>query len=70
MTLAGDLPAKSRMLWILGLGGLIPFVVMTGLLAYAGREFIAFDMLVKALAGYGAVILVSAVGAQVTLGAR
>ena len=59
MTILADqtAPAKSRMLWILGLGGLIPFAVMSGLLAYAGREFIAFDMLVKALSGYGAVIL-------------
>ena len=59
MTILADdaAPGKSRMLWILGLGGLIPFVVMSGLLAYAGRDFIAFDMLVKALAGYGAVIL-------------
>ncbi|RYH12995.1 MAG: DUF3429 domain-containing protein [Alphaproteobacteria bacterium] len=59
MTLAADdaAPAQSRMLWILGLGGLIPFIVMTALLAYAGTEFIAFDMLIKALSGYGAVIL-------------
>ena len=60
MTLIADddtAPAKSRMLWILGLSGLIPFVVMSGLLAYAGTAFIAFDLLVKALSGYGAVIL-------------
>ena len=59
MTLTADdaAPAQSRMLWILGLGGLIPFIVMTALLAYAGTEFIAFDMLIKALSGYGAVIL-------------
>jgi hypothetical protein len=59
MTILADdaAPAKSRMLWILGLAGLIPFVVMSGLLAYAGDDFIAFDMLVEALGGYAAVIL-------------
>ncbi|GGD94643.1 hypothetical protein GCM10011390_11760 [Aureimonas endophytica] len=44
-------------LWSLGLGGLVPFVLPTAALLYAGREFIAFDLLVKALGGYSAVIL-------------
>lgn len=59
MTLPADdaTPAKMRMLWILGLGGLIPFLAITALLAYAGRDLIGFDVLVTALAGYGAVIL-------------
>jgi hypothetical protein len=59
MTLHADdaTPAKTRMLWILGLGGLVPFLAITALVAYAGRDLIGFDVLVTALAGYGAVIL-------------
>ncbi|MEF2550400.1 DUF3429 domain-containing protein [Aurantimonas sp. A2-1-M11] len=43
--------------WILGLLGLIPFVVMAAMLAYAGRAFIAYPQLVLALSGYSATIL-------------
>ncbi|ORE90163.1 DUF3429 domain-containing protein [Aurantimonas sp. 22II-16-19i] len=47
----------ARTAWALALFGLVPFVVMAGLLAYAGREFIAFPMLVLAFSGYSATIL-------------
>ncbi|NDW05010.1 DUF3429 family protein [Jiella sp. 40Bstr34] len=42
---------------MLALLGLVPFVIMTGLLAYAGRDFIAYPQLILALAGYSATIL-------------
>ncbi len=47
----------QRTAWTLGLAGLLPFVIMTGLLAYAGREFIAYPQLVLGLSGYSATIL-------------
>ncbi|BDA83197.1 hypothetical protein Sa4125_07390 [Aureimonas sp. SA4125] len=53
---AGGL-APVRTLWILGLGGLLPFLALSVLLVYAGRSFIAFDTLKLGLAGYSAVIL-------------
>ncbi|MBO0663959.1 DUF3429 domain-containing protein [Jiella sp. MQZ9-1] len=46
-----------RMAWTLGLLGLVPFVIMVGLLAYAGREFIAYPQIILALSGYSATIL-------------
>ncbi|WAP67836.1 DUF3429 domain-containing protein [Jiella pelagia] len=46
-----------RSAWALALFGLVPFVIMTGLLAYAGREFIAYPQLILALTGYSATIL-------------
>lgn len=49
-------PVK-RTAWTLGILGLLPFVIMAGLLLYAGRDFIAFNQLVLGLAGYSAVIL-------------
>lgn len=52
-----DFSRHRPTLWTLGLLGLVPFVVPTLLLLYAGRTFIAFDMLVTALGGYSAVIL-------------
>ncbi|MAU98033.1 MAG: hypothetical protein CMP81_19510 [Fulvimarina sp.] len=47
----------ARTAWALALFGLVPFVVMAGLLAYAGREFIAYPQLVLAFSGYSATIL-------------
>tara|TARA_R110002020_G_scaffold266789_2_gene481817 strand:+ start:238 stop:750 length:513 start_codon:yes stop_codon:yes gene_type:complete len=47
----------KRSAWGLALFGLVPFVIMTGLLAYAGREFIAYPQLILALTGYSATIL-------------
>ncbi|GGD09259.1 DUF3429 domain-containing protein [Aureimonas glaciei] len=49
--------AHNRTLWALGLGGLIPFVALSAVLIYAGRDFIAFDKLVLAFTAYSAVIL-------------
>ncbi|NDV85899.1 DUF3429 family protein [Aurantimonas aggregata] len=46
-----------RAAWILGLGGLTPFVLMTAMLVYAGRDFIAYRQLILAYAGYSATIL-------------
>ena len=46
-----------RTLWALGLGGLVPFIVLSLLLMYAGRSFIAFDTLKLAFTAYSAVIL-------------
>lgn len=46
-----------RTAWLLGLLGLIPFVVMSGLLLYAGRDFIAYPSLILAFSGYSATIL-------------
>ena len=46
-----------RTLWTLGLGGLVPFVSLSVLLVYAGRDFIAFDTLKLAFTAYSAVIL-------------
>ncbi|HEY9055537.1 MAG TPA: DUF3429 domain-containing protein [Aurantimonas sp.] len=43
--------------WTLGLLGLIPFVLMAVIFAYAGRFFIAYPMLVLAFSGYSATIL-------------
>ncbi|KQT85910.1 DUF3429 domain-containing protein [Aurantimonas sp. Leaf443] len=55
----GDVPPgpPERTAWILGLAGLVPFVLMTAALLYAGRAFIAYDFLILALSGYGAAIL-------------
>lgn len=47
----------ERMAWALGLLGLIPFMVMTALFLYAGRNFIAFPQLVLGFSGYSATIL-------------
>ena len=47
----------ARTAWILGLGGLVPFVLMTAMLVYAGRDFIAFRQLLLAYGGYSATIL-------------
>ncbi|MEH6717929.1 MAG: DUF3429 domain-containing protein [Aurantimonas endophytica] len=47
----------TRVAWILGLGGLVPFVLMTAMLVYAGRDFIAYRQLILAYAGYSATIL-------------
>ncbi|MCE7029385.1 DUF3429 domain-containing protein [Jiella avicenniae] len=47
----------QRTAWTLGFAGLVPFVIMTGLLAYAGRDFIAYPQLILALSGYSATIL-------------
>ncbi|MBP0614598.1 DUF3429 domain-containing protein [Jiella mangrovi] len=47
----------ARTAWALALFGLVPFVGMAGLLAYAGREFIAYPQLVLAFTGYSATIL-------------
>jgi hypothetical protein len=52
-----DFSKHRPTLWLLGLLGLVPFVVPTALLLYAGQRFIAFGPLVTALAGYSAVIL-------------
>jgi len=49
--------ASHKTAWTLGVLGLIPFVLMTALLAYAGRSFIAYPMLVLAFSGYSATIL-------------
>jgi hypothetical protein len=46
-----------RTAWLLALGGLVPFVAMTAVLLYAGRDFIAFRQLILAYAGYSATIL-------------
>lgn len=46
-----------RTAWVVGVVGLVPFVLMAGLILYAGRDFIAFASLVLALSGYSAVIL-------------
>ncbi|MBO0904207.1 DUF3429 domain-containing protein [Jiella sonneratiae] len=46
-----------RTAWTLGLFGLVPFVVMTALLVYAGRNFIAYPQLILAFGGYSATIL-------------
>ena len=58
---AGAAPAEPlahvRTLWALGLGGLVPFVALTAVLVYAGREFIAFSTLALAFTAYSAVIL-------------
>ena len=48
---------RHRTAWTLGFLGLIPFVVMAGLLFYAGRDFIAFPSLILAMSGYSATIL-------------
>lgn len=53
----GQQGERHRTAWALGLLGLIPFVVMVGLLFYAGRDFIAFPSLILALSGYSATIL-------------
>ena len=47
----------AKTAWMLALGGLVPFVVMTGLLVYAGRDFIAYPQLILGLSGYSATIL-------------
>lgn len=65
MTEEGAAPAPGRRrrhdhqrtAWTLGLLGLVPFVAMTGLLAYAGRQFIAYPQLIQAFTGYSATIL-------------
>ncbi len=52
-----DEGTHHRTAWALGLLGLIPFIVMAGLLLYAGRDFIAFSSLILAFSGYSATIL-------------
>lgn len=47
----------SRTAFLLGLGGLMPFVLLSGLLVYGGTETIAFATVVLALAAYSAAIL-------------
>lgn len=47
----------ARTAWVLALAGLVPFVVMAALFAYAGRDFIAFPQLILAFTGYSATIL-------------
>ncbi|MCB8835981.1 DUF3429 domain-containing protein [Aurantimonas sp. VKM B-3413] len=49
--------ALTRTAWTLGLAGLTPFVLMAAVLAWAGRDFIAFGQLVLGLSGYSAAIL-------------
>ncbi|KAB0680026.1 DUF3429 domain-containing protein [Aureimonas leprariae] len=52
-----DFSKHRPTLWVLGLLGLVPIVVPTALLLYAGDRFIAFSALVTAVGGYSAVIL-------------
>jgi hypothetical protein len=52
-----DFSRHRPTLWILGLLGLVPIVIPTALLLYAGDRFIAFNLLVTAVGGYSAVIL-------------
>lgn len=59
-TVRNDPPRRSSLrtaAWSLGLAGLLPFVLMTALLVYAGRDFIAYPQLVLSISGYAAVIL-------------
>ncbi len=53
------LPARAshKTAWTLGVLGLVPFVLMAVIFAYAGRSFIAYPMLVLAFSGYSATIL-------------
>ena len=46
-----------RTAWVLGLLGLLPFVLLAAVLAWAGRDFIAYERLFIAFAGYSATIL-------------
>lgn len=49
--------ASHKTAWTLGVLGLVPFVLMAVIFAYAGRAFIAYPMLVLAFSGYSATIL-------------
>ncbi|MEC5291237.1 DUF3429 domain-containing protein [Aurantimonas sp. C2-6-R+9] len=49
--------ASHKTAWTLGVLGLVPFVLMAVIFAYAGRSFIAYPMLVLAFSGYSATIL-------------
>ncbi|MEX6504917.1 DUF3429 domain-containing protein [Jiella sp. M17.18] len=46
-----------RTAWVLGLGGLVPFVLMAAVIGWAGTDFIAYGRLVLAFSGYSATIL-------------
>lgn len=51
----GGPPARTA--WALGLGGLLPFVLLSGLLVYGGTSTIAFGVVTLALTAYSASIL-------------
>ncbi|MEN3791342.1 DUF3429 domain-containing protein [Fulvimarina sp. MAC3] len=59
-----------RTAWALGLGGLVPFVLLSGLLAYGGTSTIAFGVVTLALAAYSAAILSFLGGIRWGLGLR
>lgn len=51
----GEGPARAG--WLLGLGGLLPFLALTGLLGVPQQRLVAPDDLVLALSAYAATIL-------------
>ncbi|MDY8109565.1 DUF3429 domain-containing protein [Fulvimarina sp. 2208YS6-2-32] len=65
-----DASQPSRMGWVLGLGGLVPFVLISGLLVYGGTETIAYGTVVLALTAYSASILAFLGGIRWGLGLR
>ncbi|WP_206455569.1 DUF3429 domain-containing protein [Aurantimonas marina] len=54
---AAEVRTAHKTAWTLGVLGLVPFVLMAVIFAYAGRSFIAYPMLVLAFSGYSATIL-------------
>ncbi|MER0238064.1 DUF3429 domain-containing protein [Fulvimarina sp. MAC8] len=63
-----DPPVRTA--WILGLGGLLPFVFLAGLLAYGGTSTIAFGTVTLAFTAYSAAILSFLGGIRWGLGMR
>ncbi|WP_158555153.1 DUF3429 domain-containing protein [Fulvimarina endophytica] len=61
-------PAKTA--WTLGLGGLVPFVLLSALLAYGGRQTIGFDTVSLAFSAYSASILAFLGGIRWGVGLR
>ncbi|MCK5931824.1 MAG: DUF3429 domain-containing protein [Fulvimarina manganoxydans] len=54
---ANALPIERRTAWALGLGGLIPFALLTAIIAYGGTSTIALPTITLALGAYSAAIL-------------
>lgn len=50
-------PIERRTAWILGIGGLVPFVLLTAIIAYGGSSTIALPTITLALGAYSAAIL-------------
>lgn len=49
--------SRQAALWTLGLGGLVPFVTLAGLLLFPRLAIVPRSLLISALAGYAAAIL-------------